>query len=117
MEEIIMWHKPNCHTSLETLALLKANNIHPTLRLYLEDVPSETELADVIQKLGIKPLDLIRHKEPIFKEKYLGKKRRPAAWIKIMVKNPILIERPIIIKGNKAVMGRPPENALKINEE
>jgi arsenate reductase len=116
MEEIIMWHKPNCSTSLETLALLKAHKIYPKIRNYLEDIPNEAELSDVIQKLGIKPFDLIRKKEPVFKTKYLGKTRTAKAWIKIMVKHPILIERPIIIKGNKAVMGRPPENALNINE-
>lgn len=112
--EYIMYHKPNCATSLETLKLLKQHGVKPQLRLYLEDPPDEKELAELLKKLGGKLTTLIRAKEPLYKDNYEGKKLSKKEWLKILSENPILIDRPILIKGDKAIMGRPPENVLKL---
>ena len=93
---------------------LKKKKIKPEVFLYLETVPTEEEIKSVLKKLGIKAEELIRKKESIYKEKFMDKKMSEEKWIKAMMKYPILIERPIIIKGNKAVIGRPTEKILEI---
>ncbi len=77
---------------------------------YLNNPPNKNELKEVLNKLGMKPGQIIRKGEAIYKENYKGKSYTDEEWIGIMASNPILIERPIVVKGNKAVMGRPPEN-------
>ncbi len=109
-----MYHNPRCRKSRETLALLQENNQDPELILYLEDIPTQSELRAVIKKLGIKPQELIRKGEQIYKSEYKGKELTDTQWIKAMVKYPKLIERPIVIKGKEAVIGRPPENVLSL---
>lgn len=94
--------------------VLKDKKIMPEVFLYVETPPSEEEIRDVLKKLGIKAEELIRKKEKIYKEKFEGKKMTEEKWIKAMVKYPILIERPIVIKGNKAVIGRPTERVLEV---
>jgi arsenate reductase len=81
---------------------------------YLKTPPTRKELEDIIQKLGIQPMDLIRKNEPIFKEKYKGKTLSDNAWIEAMMAHPKLIERPIFINGEKAIIGRPPSLVLTI---
>jgi arsenate reductase len=81
---------------------------------YLKNPPDKTELQKILKSLGIKPSQLMRKSEGLFKEKYRGKNLSEDEWLDVLVKNPILIERPIVIKGNKAMIGRPPENVLKI---
>jgi arsenate reductase len=114
MEEIEIWHNPRCGKSRETLALIEQTGVVPTIRLYLKDTPTAKEIESVLTKLGIAPLLLIRTKEPLFIELYKDKKLTDQAYIQAMVDYPILIERPIVIKNMKAVLGRPPENVLKI---
>lgn len=109
-----MYHNPRCRKSRETLALLQEHNQEPELILYLDDTPSEVELKAVINKLGITPEQLLRKGEKIYKEEFKGKELSDAQWIKAMIKYPKLIERPIVIKGKKAVLGRPPENVLEL---
>lgn len=105
-----IYHNPRCRKSRETLALIQAQEIEPEIVLYLEDTPNQKTLKDLISSLGIKPYELIRRSEAIFKEKYKGKELSDAQWIKAMTEHPKLIERPIVIKGKKAVIGRPPSN-------
>ena len=76
---------------------------------YLKTVPTETELAEIVKMLGIRPEELLRKGEVIYKENFKGKSLTDQEWIKAMVENPKLIERPIVIKGDRAVIGRPPE--------
>ena len=103
-----IFHNPRCSTSRKTLDLLKENGIEPEVVLYLTDTPSVKELTEVLDKLDIDAVDLIRKKEPIFKDNFKDKKHSNKEWIEIMVANPKLIERPIVINGNKAAIGRPP---------
>ncbi|MBI1223026.1 MAG: arsenate reductase (glutaredoxin) [Bacteroidetes bacterium] len=108
------YHNPRCGKSRTALGILKDNGIDPDIREYLKNPPTKQELEAVIKKLGISPLELIRQGESIFKEKYKGKNLSDTEWIEAMLTHPILIERPIFIKENKAVIGRPPENVLNI---
>lgn len=109
-----IFHNPRCRKSRETLALLEDNKVNPEIVLYLEEKLTQKRLKEVISKLGIKASQLVRKTEPIYKEKYKGKDISDAEWVKILVKEPKLIERPIVIKGKKAVIGRPPSNVLTL---
>ena len=79
---------------------------------YLVDVPSEKELREILKLLGMKASEFIRKKEPLYKERYEGKKFSEAEYIRIMLENPILIDRPVVIKDGKAVLCRPAEKVL-----
>lgn len=81
---------------------------------YLKTPPDEKELKAVLKKLGISAWELVRKGETIYKENYKDKELSEAEWIKVMVKNPILIERPIVVHGDKAIIGRPPENVRQL---
>lgn len=109
-----IWHNPRCRKSREALNILEDRNEEHEVFLYLETPPSKGELMEVLQLLGIKALDLIRRGESIFKENYKGKELSDNEWVDVMIANPKLIERPIVIKNGKAVIGRPPESVLEI---
>ena len=109
-----IYHNPRCSTSRKTLELLKENGLDPEVVLYLTDTPTAKELTAVLKKLGITAEELLRKKEPIYKENYKDKEHSNKAWIEIMVANPKLMERPIFINGDKAVIGRPVERVLEI---
>jgi arsenate reductase len=111
---LLYYHNPRCRKSRETLQFLKENGVEPELFLYLKTPPAYEELEEVIRKLRIKPYDLIRRNEKIFKENFKGKEFTDDEWIKILVENPKLIERPIIISDDKAVIGRPKEKVLEL---
>ncbi len=104
------YHNPRCRKSREGLALLREKGIEPEIREYLKENPDEKEIRSLLKKLGIPAEDLIRKGESIYKEQFRGKKMSEDAWVKALVEYPVLIERPILIKGDKAVIGRPPEN-------
>ncbi|MGV1014804.1 MAG: arsenate reductase (glutaredoxin) [Methyloceanibacter sp.] len=112
---VTIYHNPRCSKSRQTLALLEAKGIAPKIVEYLKTPPSAAELKRIVKKLGLKPRDLLRRGEPRYAE--LGLKDSnlsDEALIALMVKNPILIERPIVVSGDKAVIGRPPERVLTI---
>lgn len=109
-----IYHNPRCRKSRETLAIIEDKGIAPEIVLYLEKVPTQKELKELVKLLKIKPEALLRKGEKIYKEQYKGKQLTDAEWIKAMVKNPKLIERPIVVKGKKAILGRPPENVLEL---
>ncbi|HEY9117326.1 MAG TPA: arsenate reductase (glutaredoxin) [Roseivirga sp.] len=111
---IRIFHNPRCRKSRETLQLIEESGEMVEIIEYLETVPTEEELTEIIDLLGIKPEQLLRKGEPIFKEQFKGKQLNDQEWIRVMVQNPKLIERPIVIKGNQAVIGRPPENVKKL---
>jgi arsenate reductase len=89
---------------------LQQNGIEPTVVEYLQTPPTAAELKAIVAKLGIAPEQLVRKGEDVYKENFAGKKLTDAQWIDAMVKHPILIERPIVVSGTRAVLGRPPEN-------
>lgn len=115
MTDITIYHNPRCSKSRQTLALLEEQGITPTVRKYLEDVPSATELKAITGFLGISPRELLRTKEAEYSELGLD---NPALSdddiIAAMVSCPKLIERPIVIKNGQARIGRPPEAVLDI---
>ena len=109
-----IWHNPRCSKSRQTLALLEERGISPIVRLYLDDAPSTSEVAEVLQQLGIKPWELLRRGEKVFKELGLDKDATDEALIEAMSAHPILIERPIVIHGGDAALGRPPESVMRL---
>lgn len=114
MEKIIIYHNNRCTKSRCALEMIDKKTKEFLVIEYLKNPPSEKELKELLKKLGMKAEDIIRKKESLFKEKFEGKKFSESEWIKILTRNPILIERPIVVKGNKAVIGRPTENILKL---
>ena len=110
-----IYHNPRCSKSRQTLQLLQENNIEPEIVLYLETPPDASALKDILGKLGIAPRDLLRKGEDAYKELNLkDAAHSDDTLIDAMVSHPKLIERPIVIKGEKAVLGRPPENVLEL---
>ncbi|MES0823791.1 arsenate reductase (glutaredoxin) [Ruegeria sp. SCP11] len=108
------WHNPRCSKSRAGLALLEENGAQIEVRKYLEDAPSADDLRAVLGKLGIEPIDMMRTGEKRFKELGLNKTSPADELINAMAENPILIERPLAIAGDKAAIGRPPENLLTL---
>jgi arsenate reductase (glutaredoxin) len=112
---ITLYHNPRCSKSRQTLAILEENGIEPQVVEYLETPPSAATLKQLLKKLGIGPRDLLRKGEDAYKENKLNNPSlSDAELIDYMVRYPKLIERPIVVKGNKAVLGRPPENVLEL---
>jgi len=111
---ITIYHNTMCSKSRCTLDLLKENNQEFEVVEYLKKTPTAEELKAILQKLGMKPEELVRKSEKVYKEQFAGKSLSAEEWIQAMVDNPVLIERPIVVKGDKAVIGRPPENVLTI---
>ena len=109
---IKIYHNPRCSKSRQGLAILNDKKLDFEIVKYLDTPPTEDELKAIIAKLGIEPIALVRKGEAIWKENYKGKELSDAAIIKAMAENPKLIERPIVIKDNRAVLGRPPENII-----
>lgn len=109
-----IYHNPRCSKSRQALDILRENNVEPEIIEYLKDIPSKKELSTLIELLGIQPEELIRKGESDYKDNFKGKSLSNQEWIQAMIDYPKLIERPIIVKGNKAVIGRPPENVLAL---
>jgi arsenate reductase (glutaredoxin) len=112
--EYTIYHNPRCTKSRATLALLTERGIEPHVIEYLQTPPTAKELKAIVAKLGIKPEELVRKGEDVYKEKFAGKSLTDAQWIQALAANPILIERPIVVRGDKAAIGRPPENVEKL---
>ena len=109
-----IYHNPRCAKSRQALVLLQENGVEPQVVEYLKDLLTTQDLSELIEFLGIDPLDLVRKNEAIWKEQFKGKELKDKEVIKAMVENPKLIERPIVVKQKKAVLGRPPENVLQL---
>lgn len=109
-----IYHNSRCSKSRSALSILQEKQLDVTVVNYLETPPSVEEIKEILQKLGMKAEDLIRKGEKEFKENYKGKELTEDEWINAMAKYPKLIERPIFVNGDKAVVGRPPEKVLEI---
>ncbi|MAM70500.1 MAG: arsenate reductase (glutaredoxin) [Gammaproteobacteria bacterium] len=115
MAQYTIYHNPRCSKSRQTLALLEENNIQPNIVLYLETPPNQQTLMELLKKLGKTPRDILRKSEDAYKEKGLSDSSlSDAQLIQAMVDEPKLIERPIVVRGKQAVLGRPPENVLEL---
>ena len=112
---VTIYHNPRCSKSRQTLQLIEERNIQPTVIEYLTSPPSKSELKKILKFLNLKPRDLLRHKEPDYKQQGLDDESlTDDQIIDIMIAHPKLIERPIVLAGDKAALGRPPENVLEI---
>lgn len=106
-----IYHNPRCGKSRQTLALIREAGVEPEVIEYLKSPPNAGELDGLLKRLDLEPRDVMRKGEQVYKELGLAKQDLSRAEaIRIMVENPILIERPIVVKGKQAVLGRPPEN-------
>lgn len=115
MREVVIYHNPRCSKSRQTLKLLREHDVEPKVIEYLKTPPDEQTLSAILDMLGIQPADLLRTKEDEFKALGLEEELNdPTALIRAMTEHPILIERPIVINGDRARVGRPPENVLEI---
>ena len=115
MADYTIYHNPRCSKSRQTLALLEENGIDPEVRLYLDAPPGAAELSGLLGKLSLSPRQLLRKGESAFTAAGLDDESLPdEAVIAAMVAHPILIERPIVVSGERAVLGRPPENVLEL---
>jgi arsenate reductase len=108
-----IWHNPKCSKSREALALLSDANVEMDVVKYLETAPSRDEIVDLLKKLGVNARELMRTKEELYKELGLAKIHEEEALIDALAKYPKLIERPILIQGNKAIIGRPVEKVIE----
>ena len=111
---IKIYHNPRCSKSRQGLAIVEESKKEFEIIKYLDDNLSETALSKIVKLLNISPIDLVRKNEKIWKENFKTKELSDKEIIKVMVNNPKLIERPIVINNNKAVIGRPVENILSI---
>lgn len=109
-----IYHNPRCSKSRHAFDLLRENNIEPEIIDYLNNAPTFQELKELIHLMGIQPEELIRKGESDYKDNFKGKTLSEKEWIQAMVDFPKLIERPIIIHGNIAIVGRPPEKVLDL---
>jgi len=114
MDKIIIYHNGRCSKSRGALEILQEKGIEHDIRYYLMEPLNQKELKALLKKLGIKAEDLVRKSEDLYKQEYAGKKLTQAPWIKVLAENPVLIERPIVEKGDKAVIARPPEKLFDI---
>ena len=107
---LTIWHNPRCRKSREALAILQATQKAVTIRLYLKEPPSELEIREMLNHLGFEdPRQLMRRGESLYKAQGLKEEADPVLLVKSMAESPILIERPLVTDGYKAVIGRPPE--------
>jgi len=115
MADFVIYHNPRCSKSRQTLALLEENGINPSVVEYLKTPPSTDELKHILDKLGLKARDIMRTKESEYKAAGMDNPELSEdELIRLLCENPKVIERPIVVHGKRAVIGRPPENVLAL---
>ena len=113
--KVTIYYNPRCRKSREALQIIKEKGIEPEIRENLDEPPSQFELAEILRKMGKRPRDIFRKSEPLYKD--LGLKNKDLSdeiLLDYLHKYPILIERPIVVRGQRAVLGRPPEDVKRI---
>jgi arsenate reductase len=115
-KKVKMFYNPDCSKCREAKDLIEGSGCEIEFIEYLKNIPTKKEIEDVLMRLGVKPIEIIRQKERLFQEKFLGKNFTDEEWIRIMIENPELIERPIIIDGYKAIIGRPASLIIELLE-
>jgi arsenate reductase len=111
---IVIYHNARCSKSRAACELIAAQGIKAEVIDYLRTPPGKEELRGLLKKLGMKPEELVRRGEEVFKAQYAGKNLSDEQWLEALVAHPILIERPIVVRGARAVIGRPPEKVLEL---
>ena len=114
MSELTIWHNPRCSKSRQTLALLVERGLDPIVVDYRNTPPTVAQLGDVLAKLRLEPINIMRRKDALFSDLGLSDTDTPDQLIAQMAAHPMLIERPIVISGDKARIGRPPQAVLEI---
>lgn len=113
-DPVRIYHNPRCSKSRSACAIVAERGIQAEIVEYLKSPPSREELIALIAKLGLPPGDIVRTNEIIFKNEYHGREMSDDDWIDAMIAHPILIERPIVVVGDRAVVARPPERVLEL---
>lgn len=109
-----LYHNARCSKSRSACSLLAERGVEPELADYLRTPPSKDELRDLAAKLGLAPSALVRRGEDVFKEQFAGRTLSENEWLEALAAHPILLERPILVRGDRAVIGRPPERVLEL---
>ena len=112
--KVTLYYKPTCGTCQKVMKTLRDKGAEITAIEYLETPPSEAELDTILRKLNMEPEELVRKKESLYADKFAGKSLTRAQWLKVLNENPILIERPIVVMGDRAVVARPPERLAEL---
>jgi arsenate reductase (glutaredoxin) len=107
-------HNPRCSKSRAALELVRGAGVELPVREYLREPLSIDELRNIVQLLGVRPIDIVRRGEPQFRELGLGEDTSDEKVLRAMAEHPILIERPIVVRGGRAVVGRPPESVREL---
>ncbi len=113
-KKIQILYNPRCSKCREALSLLEEENCEIEIKEYLKETLTKKELKNILAKLDLKAFDIVRQKEDLFIKKFRGKDFTNEEWIQLLIENPILIERPIVIDGYKAIIGRPPELVIDL---
>lgn len=113
-ETIRIYYNPRCSKCRETAALVSAHGYATELIQYLVTPPGKEELRGLLAKLGMTPLALVRQGEEAFKQNYAGRSLSDEEWLEAMVAHPVLIERPIVVRGGRAVVARPAQKAIAL---
>lgn len=116
MKKVVIYHNPRCTKSRQTLALLTERGIEPEVIEYLKQPPSAAEVQSMLRKLGIPPHELLRKKEAPYTAHRLSSESNAADVARAIAKDPILLERPVVVVGDRAAIGRPPEAVLSLIE-
>ncbi|MBN2907111.1 MAG: arsenate reductase (glutaredoxin) [Rhodobacteraceae bacterium] len=114
MSAVVIWHNPRCSKSRAALALIEGRGITPVVRRYLEDAPSLDELRALRDMLGVGAVAMMRTGDKAFRDLGLSKTDSDAVLLAAMADHPALIERPVVLNGDRAALGRPPERVLDI---
>lgn len=112
--EIVIYHNARCSKSRSACEIVAGRGIEARIVEYLKTPPSRDELRTVLQKLGMKASELVRRGEEEYKQHYAGRTLTEDEWLDALIEHPILIERPIVVRGDHAVVGRPPEKVLEL---
>lgn len=114
MKTVRIYYNPRCSKCRATLALIEERGHNTEVIEYLKTPPTREELRTLLHKLGRQPLDIVRKGEDVYRELYALRALTAEDWLDALVEHPILIERPIVVRGDKAVVARPPEKALDL---
>lgn len=114
MSRLVLYHNPRCSKSRQALALLQERGRQPEVVEYLKTPPTKEELRALLAKLGMRPEELVRKGEDIYKARFKDRSLSDEQWLEALAAHPILMERPVLVAGGRAVVGRPPERVLEL---